>query len=344
MNNNRPITGTGTGAGTQITREELNHMIDLAENPELNSTWTGMISAHKNAILNEVNRRLSSVNPENISIHLDKYLQWQKKNSPLNNKFEQMWAKFKEKELLNKVVTDKTNKYLDTSNVNVLAYNQYNQFLHTNKEIIQTSLKDNVLTKAANKPLGSLGDITLNQCITKGLDIVESPIIQMIKENVNLNVLGTSITSLILYRAIVKLYVNNAYSSGSAFSYSEAIKAFPNIKSKEIILFMILGAPFIAGSLISISSLTKTSTKVIVNLTENSDLETGSSSINKNNSYFLFLNKFLNKLPRWLKAMLKYIVLYLIGMFILSVIGYKSNILIEIYSQFYVYLGIFLKI
>jgi hypothetical protein len=65
----------------------------------------------------------------------------------------------------------------------------------------------------------------------------------------------------------------------------------------------------------------------------------GSSSINKS-SFFLFLNK----LPSWLKVILKYFAIYFIGLFIVKVIGYNSNIITDIQSQFNIYLLIYIKI
>jgi hypothetical protein len=51
---------------------------------------------------------------------------------------------------------------------------------------------------------------------------------------------------MILYRSIVKLYMQSAYSS----SLSDVIRSGPSTKSKEVLLIMIMGAPFIAGALL----------------------------------------------------------------------------------------------
>lgn len=45
-----------------------------------------------------------------------------------------------------------------------------------------------------------------------------------------------------------------------------------------------------------------------------------------------------------MKEILKYIALTFIFSFITSVIGYKSTILIDIYSQLHIYIGYFLKL
>jgi hypothetical protein len=62
------------------------------------------------------------------------------------------------------------------------------------------------------------------------------------------------------------------------------------------------------------------------------------NSISKS-SFFLFLNK----LPSCLKAILKYTALYFIGTSIVKVLGYNSNIINEISSQFAFYLEWYLK-
>ena len=66
----------------------------------------------------------------------------------------------------------------------------------------------------------------------------------------------------------------------------------------------------------------------------------GTSSINNSLSFFLFLNK----LPGWFKTNFKYIALYLILLFITSVLGYNSNIIKELSSNFPIYFVYFLKI
>jgi hypothetical protein len=90
--------------------------------------------------------------------------------------------------------------------------------------------------------------------------------------------------------------------------------------------------------------------KEVVNVLANNELEAtssvskneleGTSTVSGTNSLFLFLNK----LPSWLKVILKYIALYFIGLFIVKVIGYNSNIITEISSQFSVYLGYYLNL
>lgn len=232
-----------------------------------------------------------------------------------------IWAKVKNQHLVKDIVNE--NKDLTNSNLF-----DYNEFLHTNKEIIRSELK---ITKplAPNKPLGSAGDITTNDLINKGVEIVDTPLVQTIRENVDVTVVGTYLTSMIIYKTIVNLYVKSAYST----TFTDIILSAPSTRSKEIALFLLIGAPFVVGCMWSGNKIV--GGKLIVNVVSNNELEGTSSS-----SFFLFLNK----LPSWLKAILKYIAFYFIGLFIVNVIGYKSNIIRELSSQSNVYLLYFLKI
>jgi hypothetical protein len=165
----------------------------------------------------------------------------------------------------------------------------------------------------------------------------------MIKENADVTVVGGFISSMIMYKTIVNLYIKSTYNQ----NLSDVIRNVPSTRAKEIPLFMLVCSPFVACWLWTGNKII--GGKVVVNLLANNELE-GTGSIRKNeiegtssiskSSFFLFLNK----LPSWLKAILKYMALYFIGLFIVKVFGYNSNIINEISSQFAVYLVWFLKL
>jgi hypothetical protein len=113
----------------------------------------------------------------------------------------------------------------------------------------------------------------------------------LIKENVSVKVTGSFLTSMILYKTIVNLYLKSAYSG----SLINTITSGPSTSAKEVALFMIIGAPFITGALLTINKVTSGGTKVIVNIAESNNLEgTGTSSSSSSSSLFLFLNKLPN--------------------------------------------------
>jgi len=66
----------------------------------------------------------------------------------------------------------------------------------------------------------------------------------MIKENVNVSVVGGFISSMILYKTIVNIYLKSTHSPASL---PNALLMCPSTRAKEIALFMLFGAPFVAG-------------------------------------------------------------------------------------------------
>ena len=317
----------------QINRADLDRILDHSLNPELMSRGKEAVLWNKYSLMNIVNSKLSagSLNQEKIIDKFSWYNNWRKENSKLNFKYDELWEKVKNKDLIKDVISEK--KDLNSSNII-----DYIQFLQTNKETILSELKLTT-SLAKNKPLGDAGDISINELINKGLDTLDTPLVQMIRENVDVSVAGSLVSSMIIYKTIVNLYMKSAFNSSSIL---ESIKGANSTRSKEVALFMIIGAPLIVGSIMSINAVTSGGAKkVIVNIVGNNELEV-TSSVSSSSSLFLFL--FLNKLPSWLKVLLKYLALYLIILIIVKVIGYNSNIIREIHSQFNVYLVYFLKL
>ena len=275
----------------------------------------------------------NTINPENFNSLLDTWTQWRKKNAYWDMKCNDIWEKTQKRELVNEVLREKK-----------LNLCNYTEFLAANKQTVLSEFKQkNTQLLVQNKPLGRAGDITINELITKGLDVFDTPLVQMLKDNVDVQVVVGFLSSMILYKTIVNLYVKSANNK----NLSDVLKPVPSTRAKELALFMLLGAPFVAGCMWT--GKTVIGGKVVLNILANNELEgsgsvrkteiEGTSSISKS-SFFLFLNK----LPSWLKVILKYIALYFIGLFILKVFGYNSNIVPEIYSQFSVILEWFLKI
>ena len=179
-----------------------------------------------------------------------------------------------------------------------------------------------------------MGDITINEFINKGLDVINSPLSNFISDHVNVRVASSLITSMIVYRSVVNLYLKSAYNSSSI------VNLMGSTNSKEVSLFMIFGAPAIVGSIMAINAVTLGgANKVIINIEESSGLVDSSSTLSSSSLFLLF-----NKLPSWLRVILKYVVLYYITIFILGVIGYNSTIIKDIYSYGGVFLIYFLKL
>ena len=336
----------------EINRSELAKMLDFSANQATMSEWKETVLWNKDLLINIVKSKLAKVKEyenfkqENIELLFGIYHKLLQNNEALTHKYSNIIEKYKKEPLEKYVITDK--KELTNANIR-----DNPELLHVNKETIILELQvtkplsvfksTSICLQAQNKPLWNAGYISKNELITKWLDIIDTPLVQMIQETVHVRELGTYLSSMILYKTIVNLYVKSAYSS----SLSYVLITGPRTRSKEIGLFLLMGAPFVAGLMwtgnkiiggkVVVNVLANTASDV-TNLVSQTELE-GTNSVGSSN--FLFL--FLNKLPSWLKAILKYLALYLIGLFIVKVIGYKSNIITEISSQFNVYLGFFLK-
>ena len=75
-----------------------------------------------------------------------------------------------------------------------------------------------------NKPLGDLGDITLNQIISKA-DEELSPIIKWVSNKIDIGISLNIISTLIVYKAVTNLYIKNAYPEFNNKSIVDVLKA-----------------------------------------------------------------------------------------------------------------------
>lgn len=334
----------------EITRPELDRILEQSVNPAFKAAGHEAIIWNKDSVMNIINENLAkekaklniNTNTENLEWTYSKYLDWKKSKEPMFLKGDAMWEKFRKKELVKDIINEKTD--LNNSNIS-----NVNEFLRVNKEIIISEVKLPTKPLTENKPLGSAGDITINELINKGLDVIDTPLVQMIRDNVDISVVGGIISSAIMYKAVMKTFMKAAYGPNVNPNPLKGLTASgltgPNTRPKEIAFFMLMGAPLIVAALMGISYATSIGSKVVINVVDNtgsveSTGSEGTSSGISNSSFFLFLNK----LPTWIKVILRYIAFSLIFTFITSVIGYNSNILHEISSQFNVYLLYFLKL
>jgi hypothetical protein len=109
----------------------------------------------------------------------------------------------------------------------------------------------------------------------------------MIKEHVNVILVGSCVTSMIMYKTVVILWMKSAYSQQA--SILDPIRG--SLRAREIAFFMMVGAPLIVGNLMVINKVTSAGTKVNLSLAAKNDLvvpNTASSSCSV--SFFLFLN------------------------------------------------------
>jgi hypothetical protein len=225
-----------------------------------------------------------------INSELRQWKDWKEKNQYIDFKYQDLWNSVKNK-------TEAQNA------------ESYKEFLTQNKQNI-LNFSNNLNYKP--KPLGDLGEITLNELVSKGLDMTE-PLYTFGKDPITeITVTGSTLSTLFMYRAVIKLFGKVAY--GEELSYN-TLKNLSGTKAKEVSLFMLIGAPMIVGALYSMAGLSIYK-KVALEITVNNP-----DSLTKSSSSFLFFNK----LPKWFKVILNYLLIILLVQFFIWLIGYKNT-------------------
>ena len=143
-----------------------------------------------------------------------------------------------------------------------------------------------------NKPLGDLGEITLNQLVDNGFKYL-SPLTKMVKDNsVEITSGLTLISMFMIYKKVVKTYEESIFKEESYKHLSaEEVMNLNLVKAKQIRSFMNLAAPLITGLFYVYkkqTGITNFTVKTDINMDNNVDNNVTPSSI------FLFIkNKFL---------------------------------------------------
>lgn len=170
--------------------------------------------------------------------------------------------------------------------------------------------KDEVVSVIEHaKPLGSFGDITINELINKGTDAL-SPILNTLDPNLTLNGGFTILSSLFFYRVVVNLYTKSAYNFDFKGMNPTEVADFKASRPRDIRFFMLCCAPLITASLVTMAKLNPLNINLNIEMKE---------AVTSNVSILAFLTK--NK-PEWFKSLLK-IVLSLV--FIIIVNNYTGT-------------------
>jgi hypothetical protein len=90
---------------------------------------------------------------------------------------------------------------------------------------------------------------------------------------------------MILYKTIIKLYKKAAYSPGLS---GLPLASHPSTRTREIALFMVMGAPFLLCILMIINSATAGGSKIVINIASNEieGAETSSGISSSSSSFF----------------------------------------------------------
>lgn len=116
-----------------INREELDKILDNSINSDLLSKGKEIVLWNKDSLMNLLNSKFSSLNKETLVEKIAWYQHWRNENIKLNLKYDELWDKVRNKELISDIITEK--RELNSSNIF-----DYNKFLHINKETILSRL------------------------------------------------------------------------------------------------------------------------------------------------------------------------------------------------------------
>lgn len=281
----------------KITSKILRELIDSSFN-ELNPLqnkdipFQSLTSENKEKLLKELKEFKEGIsnikNPENSTEFLKESL-----NNHLNfiknqNFFsDQKWNKFKDS------INNPSNKIID-SNI------EFEDFLKTGNIISKNKTEIKALILEKNKPLGDLGEITLNEIVDKGIEVL-TPISDLYqKYPVELSGAFTSVSAFYMYKGVVKMYDKIAfkYSRDPKYTSIQELTEQRLMRSKEIRVFMLLGAPLIVGTLLAIKRYTiPTNININVNTVSDKVLDDNKDLV-LTSGLFAF---FRNKIPFWLR-------------------------------------------
>lgn len=142
---------------------------------------------------------------------------------------------------------EKAGLNLDSKDIGLADLKNTSQFLKDNKEEVASVL-------AEIKPLGPAGDVTLNQLINMGTEAL-IPILDIIHPTIGIEGGLGILSTIFFYRVVVNLYTKAAHGMDLTGMTPENIKLFRADAPRNIRLFMLLGAPLITASLVTIAKL-----------------------------------------------------------------------------------------
>jgi hypothetical protein len=228
-------------------------------------------------------------------------------------------------------------KTLSSQSNELINYKEASKIVNENKEIILDEM-----TKT--KPLGELGDITVNEALNKGIEFVK-PLIELGKDsNINAENSFKLLSAFFLYKGVVNLYSKTAFKDDTLNLSESSLKYRNKFKERKIRQFMYLGAPLIVGLFLIGKEITQ---PISVNINVNLDSKTIDSNSNTSNKYvtssLLFITN--KKLPDWLKTLIFILVVilfiyklpYLLGITEVKNVNLFTNL---IYVKWFLILGI----
>lgn len=276
----------------------------------------------------EVESTVIEINEEDTLVKVNKVIEYFKNK---NLQHDAIWDSFKSKiSVSDRVDIDES---LDLTNMKAIS----DTYLQNKDVILETFNRE--------KPLGELGEYTLNELIVKGNEVI-SPIYNNLSTGVESAFAGLSL--FLMYKGVVKLFDSLAFKEYPENISADKLVDYKRLRAREVKTFMVFGAPFIVGSLYAIKQLSfggkvkfeLESVSSVVEKDKFKDVELSSMG-------FIGLISFIkNKLPNWLKYLILIGVsfIYLNNFINKNVLITGSGIINSILMNNLIYLKIFFVI
>jgi len=259
-------------------------------------------------------------------------------------------------ELINPFIEGKDISVLDLFNYISNKYLNDKDFLnslndkinHDASNVSSPSSSDNPVLSNINfdnsKPLGEIGEVTLNNAIVYLKDL-KLPVI-LNKSQLIINVLPAA-SHLLTYGLILKSYIKIVHNRPYPVNITHYQKLIEDASRKrQLALFSILGAPIVIGAfkLGSIAFKDVFSINLPLSNSTDSDLLTennnnNSEVLNSSSSLFLLCNKIIKIIPHWLKLSFRLILLIILVLKLLgvnSILDIFNNV---VYFKLYCYIS-----
>src|ERR1700727_1763723 len=242
------------------------------------------------------------------------------------------------------------NPFIEGKDISVLDFlNSLNDKInHDASNVSSPSSSDNPVLSNINfdnsKPLGEIGEVTLNNAIVYLKDL-KLPVI-LNKSQLIINVLPAA-SHLLTYGLILKSYIKIVHNRPYPVNITHYQKLIEDASRKrQLALFSILGAPIVIGAfkLGSIAFKDVFSINLPLANSTDSDLLTennnnNSEVLNSSSSLFLLFNKIIKIIPHWLKLSFRLILLIILVLKLLgvnSILDIFNNV---VYFKLYCYIS-----
>ena len=194
----------------------------------------------------------------------------------------------------------------------------------------------------SSRPLGSYGDITLNDMVVSLKNFNWQFVLNNTEATINTLPLGMNVLS---FGLILRTYIKLIHNRPLQPNLSDSARKLALVqKNRNLMLFVILGAPFVIFTLKNTAVKLKDLGSINVSLESSNQSEINNSSSINNSTLFWLITTVYNKIPNCLKFLFS---LLFLSVFVLKLLGFNSIFVFlnnSYYLKLYIYISVILAI